>query len=815
MESLFRDLRVGLRQLLRDKGFSLAAILTLALGMGAAGAIFTILDAVLLKELPYRDPERLVVLRGSFEDKGEAQVWPISQTDFKDWRERSTLFSDMSVWASNLALNLEQGQQSQRLEGELVNDRYFALLGLTPQVGRFFTAEEDAKPLERFVVVLADPLWRKSFGADPGVLGRKLQMNGVAYQVVGVAPPGFRGLSDAADVWVPSMLPPNRRFLTNRSTRWAAGVARLKPGVSLRQAQQEMNGITAALAQDFPDTNRGLGATVIPIQQFWFGELQSGLTTLAVGAGILLLIACINVASLLLTRAIAQQRAWTIRVALGASRRQLARQMIVESLLLSLFGTACGLVFAQWAIRVLIASSGTKFPGFVRIAVGPTVAGWGLALAVLCGLVFGLTPIAVSLRSDLSGSLGRDDKLPPLRRGWQHFQSAVVVAQVALALTLAVGTALSAKSYRRLIDQDLGFRAPDLLTYRIDLRGPRYAEDSRVVTLLRQVYLTRVTAVPGVRQLAMSDPAIPTDTPSGSDVTIEDHDSDRPQGTYLTMIHAVSPDYFGLLHVPVVKGRAFTPQDFDSNAAVVSRTLAERQWPGQDPVGKRLKLGARNAPDVPWLTVVGVVGDVRYEGYREGRMKAPDLYVSLLQFIRRPPLTVNFLVRPQGGLADAQLRSALHREMQSIDPELPDYDVATLAERLAAQTAKARFQVVLVTVYSVLALLLAAVGIYGVVSYGMAQRRGEIAIRMSLGADRGRIQVMVLRRGALLALAGLALGLAAIVSLRPLLPGLAALADPWILGGASLGLFLVALAANLLPARRAAKVDPIANLRAP
>jgi putative ABC transport system permease protein len=814
MEILWQDLRIGFRQLLADKGFSIAAILTLALGIGAAATILTVVNSVLLKELPYSDPARVVILQGSLKDKGEASNWPVSQMDFADWRQRSTVFSDMSIFG-NFAYNLQQGQQSQRLEGELVNSGYFSLLGLKPALGRFFTAEEDAKPMEQYVVVLGYNLWRSSFGGDPAVLGRKLQLNGLSYQIIGVGPRGFHGLSDLADLWVPSMLPPIRMFLTTRSLRWVAGAARLKPGVTVRQAQEEMRRVTAGLAQEFPDTNKGLGASIMPLKEFWFGKLRAGLLVLTIGACILLLIACINVASLLLTRAAAKQRAWAIRLALGASRPRLIRQLLTESVLLSLIGAAAGLLLSQWTTRALIAVSGAQFPSFVHVSTGPGVIAAIVGLAVLCGVAFGLAPIRSSFRADITRTLGRDEKLEPPGKGWHRFQNLVVVAQVALALTLSIAAVLMAKGFYKMIGEDLGFRADNLLTLRMDVRGPQYLDDKVAAALLRQDYLPRLAAVPGVQQMAISVPTIPTDAWSGSYISIEEHDSDRPDGTYAAMIHAVSPAYFEILGVPLQKGHGFSLQDVQSNAVVVSKALADQQWPGKDPIGKRLKLGPRGKQEAPWLTVVGVAAEVRHEGLQGEKAPAPDIYLSVLQFVRRP-LTVNFLVRPKPGVSMGQLRSALHREIMAINPELPDYDAITLQERLAKQTDKARFQVIMIGVFTVLALILAAIGIYGVISYSVAQRTREIAIRMSLGADRGTILRLVVGRGAVLGAVGLVLGLIAVFLLSRFLNSLlyqTSIVDPVILGGTCLGLFLVTLAANYLPARRAAILDPMVILR--
>ncbi|HZF12747.1 MAG TPA: ABC transporter permease [Thermoanaerobaculia bacterium] len=816
MESLWQDVRFGLRQLVRDKVFSLASILTLSLGIGAVAAILTVVEAVLLKNLPYRSPSQLVVIKGTFEDKGEVKSWLVSEMDFVDWRQRSTLFSAMSIWGT-FAFNLKQGQQSQRISGELVNDTYFSLLGFNrPTLGRFFTPDEDARPLEQYVVVLGENLWRTTFGADPGVLGRKLLLNGKLFEVIGVGPRGCRGMSDQADLWVPSKLPPVREFLTIRSLRWASGVARLKPGVTLPMAQRELDGTTAALSREFPDTNRGLGAALMPLKEFWLGKLNRGLLILTLGAGTLLLIACINIASLSLTRAVARQRSWGIQVALGASRGRLARRLLTESVLLSLCGAAAGLVLGQWATRALIAAGGTQFPSFVHIAMEPRVIVSTVGLAVLCGLLIGLAPLWISFRVDLSRSLGRVEKLPSRSQGWQWFQNVVVILQVALALTLSVDAVLMTKSFRARLGQNLGFRSDNLLTSRIDILDPKYDDEKRVFKKIETEYLPRIGAIPGLQQIALSDPTIPTDDWYGGFITVEDHDSDRPNGTYPASIHSVSPGYFEVLGVPIERGRGFTMQDTRTNAVIVSKAMAAEQWPGQNPIGKRIKLDTRNERGVPWLTVVGVASTVRHEGFQpESAAPAPELYLSLLQFVRRP-LTVNFLLRPKPGVSTAQLGRALHRELLAIDPELPDYDMMTMQARLAKQLDKARFLFILTNTFATLALILAVIGIYGVTSYSVMQRAGEIATRMSLGAARDAILRMVVGRGAVLAVLGLALGLVAVLATSRLWGGelfQTSDTDPRVLAGTSLGLLLVTLAANYLPARRAATLDPMVSLR--
>jgi predicted permease len=814
METLLRDLRLGLRLLARHRSFSIAALLALTLGIGATSAMFAVVDAVLLNELPYKDPDRLLVITGTSAEDGETVDWPISQMDFDDVRAQSRSFEEMSVY-TNLAFNLEsgEGQESERLEGELVSASYFGLLGLDAVQGRFFTPDEDREPFEDYVVVLSHHLWKRRFGGDPAVVGRTLDLNGESYQVVGVGPEGFRGLTDKADLWVPSKLPPKPFYLTNRRLRWMTVVARLNPGTTREQAQEELSRVTSVLAQEYPEMNTGIGMRTTDLREHWFGELRRGLILLTVGACLLLLIACINVANLLLTRAMADQRAHAIRMALGADRKRLLRQLITQSILLSLIGAALGLLLAWWGTPALIAASGVELQSFVQVSPGPAVIAAILGIALLCGIVFGMVPVWITFQTNLSDSLTRAGYQPRRGLGRQVFQNGVVVAQVALALVLSIAAGLMARDFQKTISQNLGFRPEGVLTFRIDMRGPAYAENEPVIRLVR-AYLDRLATVPGVKSIEIADPTLPTDGWTGAYFTFEDHASDAPDGTYAAVAHSVSPGYFEMLGIPLLQGTNFTPQDSEAYGVIVSKALADEHWPGQSPLGKRLKNGTRD-DGKPWLPIQGVVADVQHQGFQGTEQPAPDLYLPILRHPWRP-LNIGFLVRPQTGVAPGVLVNALRQEMKAIAPDLPMYDVATLDERLARQTDKARFQILLISLFTVVALAMAAVGIYGVVAFSVAQRTREIAIRMSLGADRGRILRMVVGRGALLAGIGLVLGLTIILMLGGQLVRLlreTSATDPLVLGGTTLVLFLVTLAANYFPARRAARLEPLTGLR--
>ncbi|HEX3127434.1 MAG TPA: ABC transporter permease, partial [Thermoanaerobaculia bacterium] len=620
-------------------GVAVAAFLVLALGFTAAGAVLLVAKAVLVDQPPYRDPARLAVLNGIYTEKGETQEWAISQLDFADWRKENRSFEEMSILTPDYALNLFAEGQSERLNGELVSYTYFPMLGVKPAAGRFFLPEEDRVPFQNPVAVLGYDLWQRRFHGDPAVIGRALELNSRAYTVVGVAPKGFRGVFDKADIWVPSMMPPGPDAVTIRRWRWAAGVGRLKPGVTLEQAQQDMNRVTGDLEKRYPDMNQGMGVRLDSLATHWFGALQPGLKPAICKAAVLLLLSLATAAVLLRGRA-----------------------SVGNAVALSLAAAAAGLGIAAWAVHRLAPESGFTFPSFSRLAPGASAILAVAALALVAGLLLGLAA---------RGSAGG---------GWRLFRGLLVLALAALAVFLLMGAFRGAREYRELAGQDLKFQPDDLLTLRIDLRGPKWADDPPVFDLVHR-YLDRLSRVDGVETLAMGGPALPTDSWAGGYMTVEDRDNkESADGTYFVMMHAVSPEYFKALGVPVVQGRAFTMADTKSFGVVVSQALAERHWPNQNPLGKRLKFGVRGNPERPWLTVLGVVPDIRQEGYKGVKRPAPDIYVPLLQFQVRLPLTLNFLVRPRPGVDAASLVPALQREMRAVAPDVPPYDVMMMRE---------------------------------------------------------------------------------------------------------------------------------------
>jgi predicted permease len=743
----------------KNPGFAVAALLLLTLGFGVLGSLLILDQGAFLDDPPYQDPSRLVTLSGTFDDKGEVQDWGISHIDFLDWRRQAQAFQEMAAFSpGGLDFNLVAGRQTERLSGELVSHDYFSVLGGEPVLGRAFTPEEDGKPFVHPVVVVSHDLWRRRFGGDRGVVGRSLDLNGQRYTVVGVAPKGFRGLSDKADAWIPSSMPPAPIYVANRRMRWLGGVARLKPGVTLEAAQKDMNRVTAALAAKYPDSNKGMGVRLAPVKEAWSADLKPSLRWLTLGAALFLLLACIDVAALLQSR---------LRASGDPST---PRRALVPGVLLALAGAALGLALASWATSVLVPASGLAFPSFVRLWAGPGVIAATLALALACGLGMGLAKAS----------------------GRRLALSAAVVVQVALALALSAGAGLMVRGYRQAVNRDhLGFRPQGVLVVRADLQGPKYTTDQQVIDVVRR-YLARLPGLPGMKTLAIACPTVPTDSWVGAYITIEDHDSDTPAGTYPIMTHSVSPDYFKALGVPIVQGRGFTMQDAGVPGqpfnVVVSKALADKQWPGQSPIGKRLKFSTRKTVEHPWLTVAGVAGDVQHEGLLADKRPAPDIYLPILISPIRLPTTLNFLAVPREGVSTASLVPALRREIQAVTPETPTYDVATLEERLAKQTQKGRFQVGLAALFAALALALAAAGVYGAAA----------------GA----------RRGALLGALGMALGLAGVFLLSRRLADLLHGANPndlLVLGGTAALVSLLVLVSGLFAASRSRPGDEISR----
>jgi predicted permease len=814
METLRRDLRTSLTSLARRPGFTEVAVLTLTLGIGATGSMLTVVDAVLLSALPYREPDRLVAVAGTLKQGAAVEEIPSSHRDLADLRPERAL-AGLAAYSQPRSFNLIFDGEPEHATGEFVSAEYFELLGVEAALGRPFAPEEDVAPGAYQVVVVSDDLWRRRAGGSEAILGSTLTVNGHPFEVIGVAPAGFRGLTDEAELWLPTaaagaVLSPD--YLRRRGLRWLQAVGRLAPGVSREQAQAALGGVMLELEQRSPLTNQDVGVRLTPLAESWFGPIRPSLLALLGAAAAVLLIACTNVSNLLLARAVARYQELALRAALGASGRRLAGQLMLESALLALAGCVAGLLLAHWTTGLLLRASSLDLRSFVRLGVSVPVAAATVALSLIAAFALGLVPAWFAGRASLAAGLqesGRASAGPGRRR----FASLLVVAEVAVALLLLFAAGVAIRGFQHLRTTDLGFETADLLTLRLDLKGKAFSENGPIWTLARQL-LERVPALPAVRSAALAGPGMPTDSWYGADFNLEERTDAPPDRPLVLLFHHVSPGYFSTLGVPLRRGRDFGADDREGapGVVIVSEEMARRSWPGLDPLGKRL----RWADSPAWLSVVGVVADVGHGGLAREARPAPDIYLALLQAPPRNPPTVNLLVRTAGS-STASLVEALRREVKAIAAELPLYDVATLTERLERQTRRDRFLVLLMSLFSAIAFVLAAVGIYGLLSYRVAQLGREIGMRMALGALRRHVLVLMIRRGAFLALAGIAAGLPLALALARLLDRFVAGVrgvDPLALAGACLALLGVALLASFVPARRAAGIDPIRALRA-
>lgn len=814
MSHLFNDLRFGLRSLRRDPVFSIAAVTTLALGIGAACSVFTVVHAVLLRPLPYEASDELVVITGTHREAGRVESWPISYLDFVDFRQLDQVFEQLAACSNPVSLNLEHGGSVERIRGELVSAGYFRAFGVEPRLGRRFSEREAGVGARAGVAIVGHALWQRRYGGDPGIVGRTLQLDARSFTVVGVMPPGFSGLTDEAEVWLPATLADEMAghgsdYLEDRMARWLTLVGSLEREVGVGRAQEALDELAASLENEYPDSNEGHGARVERLREAYSGGLRAALLTLLGSVGFVLLIACVNVSNLLLARGVRRRREYAVRTALGAPRGRLVAQLVTESLLMALAAAALGLWLAELGTRSLVALAGVDFQSFVDLGLDPVAIGATVLASLACGLGFGALP------AWFTSSAGCEDVLRQGGRGTtpgrHRFQKALIVSEVALALVLLAGAGLTIRSFESLSRRDLGFRPEGVLTARFDLKEERYTENARRNHLVSDL-LEAARGVPGLGSAAMVGPGIPTDDWHGLYFLIDERTDITEDAPVLLPYHAVTPGYFTLLGIPLLAGRDFTAADTATapHVIIVSRALAERYWPGREPIGRRLKNGPRDS-DAPWLTVVGVVADVRNQGLADGGRPGPDVYLPIFQ---NPPMTAPtyaLVVRPErdgaAGLAEP-LREAVRRTA----PALPLYDVRELRQHLGAQAARDRFLAILMALFAAIALGLGAVGIYGVVAYGVSQRRREIGVRMALGARRRGVLGLVLRQAMTLVIAGVSLGLTTVFVLGRFVAGLlhgVGPSDPAALGIATLVLLLVGLLASLLPARSAMKVDPI------
>jgi putative ABC transport system permease protein len=817
MGTLLQDLRYALRTLARQPRFTLVAVLTLAIGIGANTAIYSVVDATLLRTLPYRDPDRLMRLyltMPAFHGRGPADDMVWSYPKYQVLRQGQTAFQDTAIYVSS-SFNLTGTGEPDQLRAETVSASYFPVLGAEAQVGRTFRPDEDVIMEKDLVAVISHSLWERRFGSDPQIAGKTIGLDQHRFTIVGVMPAAFQPLSGPADVWVPVHSNHDPGLETQAQSHYWECVARLKDGVSAAQAQREVAALGSRIEAAYPRVElKGWGAKARTLEETRLDPLMRRSILVLFGAvGAVLLIACVNVANLVLARGASRQREIAVRLAVGASRTRLVRQLLTESIVLAVIGAAASLALAWWGVRVLSAFNpgdgnpfafGRRLPGLAALGaihLDSRALLFTLAAAVLSGILFGLAPAVESSRGTLEGLRGSGGRT--IAAGGK---SALVVVEIALAVVLLIGATLMLKSFGRLIATRSGIDPENVLTLRISVRN---AQAPAAATAFFHELESRVSALPGVLSAGMSNCHAFAGACNSTLITFPDRPP-VPRGTEPgTGAHFVSPAYFRAMKIPLLRGRWFKEADGADapKVIVISETAARRFWPGEDPIGKRAGIGQGFRGDAE---VVGVVGDVRYGQVDEP--PKPDVYESYLQAIGRTGMIL--FVRTTGN--PAALLPAIQREVRTLNSDQPVYDVKTMNERIRDATARSRFSALLLAVFAAIALLLAAVGIYGVMAYLVTERTREIGIRVALGAGSRDVLAMVLRRGAILSLAGIALGvagsLAATRILRTMLYEVKP-EDPSTYCAVSLLLAAVALAASYIPARRACAVDAATALR--
>ncbi|HVG19637.1 MAG TPA: ABC transporter permease [Blastocatellia bacterium] len=809
IETLIMDLRYGARMLLKQPGFTVIAVLTLSLGIGANTAIFTVVDAALLRGLPYKDPDRLVQV---WETRrlGEIKQLDASYPDYLDWGRQPEVIEGIcgyTEWGGSFTLTGRV--EPERIDGARVTASFFSVLGVAPMLGRTFLPDEDGPQAER-TVILSYGFWQRRFGADPNIVGQSLILDGSDYTVLGVLPGSFQfAPMGKAQLWVP--LRPTPGQLDRRFMHWLDVIARLKPGVSLAQAQAQMSTIGERIERENPDSHTGASLKLVPLHEQIIGSVGPLLLVLLGAVGFVLLIACANVANLLLLRAAARRQEISIRLALGATRWRLVRQLVSESLLLTFGGGALGLALAAWGVELLLAAIPAaqldSMPYLQGLTLNARVFGFTGALALLTGIVFGLAPAWQSARLDLQAVL-KDSNRTVVGTGRQRFRSLLVVSEIALALVLLVGAGLLITSTLRLLEVKLGFKPERLMTMRLELPSSRYTDDEQIRAFHQQL-LPRIEALPGVTGVASAN-WLPLEGGPGDLLRVEGEPPPPPSEVPKTITHVVSSNYFRTMGIALIKGRYFTDDDnqYSPSVLVINGALAKKLFANQDPIGRRIIFeGGEQKP----FEIVGVVDDERV-----GELDEEATAVVYRPYLQDPWTKLNLVVRTAGD--PVSIVNAVRGEVQAIDQDLALYSVATMEQLIAERpsTFLRRYPALLMAVFAAIALILAAIGIYGIISYSVNQRTHEIGVRMALGAQPRDVLRLIIGQGMVLILFGVAGGVAAALALTRLMHSLlfgVSATDPLTFILVTALLALVALLACYIPARRATKVDPMIALR--
>ena len=805
MDSLLKDLRFALRTMWKHRAFSAVAILTLALGIGGSTSIFTVVNAALLRGLPYQAPDRLYHLweqtpRVNFPRR------EFSYLDYQDYQQNN-VFEGIAAYAGAGAI-LSGSGEPENIGAPRVSANFFSVLGVNPILGRTFQAGED-KPGGPKVTVLDYGFWQGKFGGDQGVIGRQLTIDGESYTVVGVLPASFQFALRDNDLWLPYQ--PTQAQATRRGLHGTNLIARLKPGVSETQAQAELSTIAARIAQENNQSHAGTSALMVPLQEQIVGQLRPTLLVLLAAVGLVLLIACANVASLLLTRALSRQKEVAIRSTLGASRWRVIRQLLTESIVLSLIGGVAGLAIAYWSVPAIVGAlppaQRLAMPFLTTLHFDAKVLAFSFGLSLLTGVVFGLIPALQSSRLDLSEVLKEGGRRSAGSVG-HRLRSAMVVTEIALAVVLLVGAGLLMKSVFRLLQSNIGFKTDNLLTVEFVLPPVKYAQPAQTINFSDQVQ-ERVRNVPGVVSAGIVD-LLPLNGGNTTRFSIDGDPVPPPGQETEANLRRVTDSYFQTLGVPLLAGRMFDPHDtLDSQGVVIiCKSMADRMFAGRNPVGMRIRY---TSAQVPPDLIVGVVGDIKITGLDEA--VKPVLYYP---FRQNPSPAANLVARTNGD--PATLGTGLRNEIRNVEPDTAILNVRTVDEMISQTPASfmRKFPALLMSIFAGVALLLASIGIYGVISYSVRQQTHYIGVRMALGASPADILKMVLKQGMVLALLGVAIGVVAAIGLMRLLRSLlfeVSTTDVATFALVTGVLFVVALLACYLPARRATKVDPLIALR--
>jgi predicted permease len=804
MGASIQDIRYAVRLLMKRPGFTLIAVLALALGVGANSAIFSVVNAVLLKPLPYTDADRLVWF---WEVQPKLERAPFSPADFLDYQSQNNSFEEVTAFRP-IGFSLTSMDQPERLNGAIVSVNFFSTLRAEPIKGRVFLPEEGKAGAAR-VAVVSYGFWQTRFGGDPELLGKTLTLNSESVTIIGIMPPDFK-FQRRAEVWVnPRQVVPEPfstftdDVVSMRGTHYLWVIGRLKKDVPLAQAQGDIDTVVAGLQQQH-DSNHSVH--LISLQEQSAGDLKPALIVLMAAVGLVLLIACANVANLMLARATARTREIAIRTALGASRARLVRQLLTESLLLALMGGAAGLMLAWWGVGLLISVSPPDTPRLDMIGLDRRVFLFNLAISLATGVVFGLVPALQASKPDLNEALKEGGRSGSDSSRRNRVRSLLVIAEVALSMVVLIGAGLLIKSFVRLLDVQSGFNTANLLTAGVSLPGKKYDDNKKIARFYNEL-VQRLESLPGVEGVAVAN-----DLPlQGDDTTsypaIEDQQTGKADDRFLIGRHVINTGYFKAMGIQLMSGREFTATDVDGAPPVViiNQTAAHRMWPDQDPLGKRIRFDNNTGP---WLQVVGVVADVKHNGL--------DAEPSIESYAPFAQDTYPYMAIALRAPNPASYTAAIRREVQAIDKDQPVFDFETMEHIHSESIAPRRLSMVLFALFAGVAVLLAGVGIYGVMSYSVTQRTHEIGVRMALGAKQNDVLRLVVGQGITLALIGVGIGLVAAFGLTRLMTSLlfgVSATDPLTFIAISLLLTGVALGACFVPARRAAKVDPMVALR--